>query len=754
MRKQNTWRGNLGFDVPDFPGPSFTLKDPSGNNLLTVSSAGRCTTSTSNCDTPQKFAYIYTIKITNILPQPITLSIDAPFFTADNITNNNIQLDFGIALVNSFEQDNADSSIALCEQSLDPATCYDQAVRMPGAPTSPGPFQFTLDPTNLQAGDVIVVFVESQNPPDCTPAVNSLSQLCVPVTPLSVALSDISGGSQIPLQSSGALLIAPVSAATVTSATALTPSLTSISPTTISASGVALTDPNNPADEERDTVTTIIISGSNFVNGQSFVKWDAPSTTDCTNLAPSSLATGFISNTQLTAAVPFDLITSAGTHILSVCNVTDDSIPVILNSPQQMTLTVSGPVSVSTVTPSLGFGGQKVATSSEALPIVIVNRGGAPLSLSSFTVQGDQAEFAIDTSSCVSVTLGSPLGSDKTKNSGVNRCTIPVVFTPGNAGLRRATLVITDDAGVPGPTQTVPMSGIGTTDPDAVTAPTSLDFGPQVLNTPAVPRSITLHNPGGLVLSIAGIAITPSSPADFSETNDCGSSLAAAATCTISVAFAPTTAGTRNASLVISDNAHTGATQTIPLTGVGADFSVPSAGDASLSATTAAGGSASFTIPFSGLNGFVGDISFTCSDPPSGTSCTPTPNPLNLSGTQAQNVTVSIVPTTKGNVLSSAVSALSSFSYTGALRLSWLWGVCPLVFVVLFRRTLKSTPTRTFLAATAAIFVLGFAAGCGGGDMKPPPPAQVFPAKGDYTIHLKAVSGSDSHTIALTLHVQ
>ena len=56
---------------------------------------------------------------------------------------------------------------------------------------------------------------------------------------------------------------------------------------------------------------------------------------------------------------------------------------------------------------------------------------------------------------------------------------------------------------------------------------------------------------------------------DFSQTNTCGASLAASASCTLSASFTPTAGGWRSGSLTISDNA-TPATQTITLTGTGA----------------------------------------------------------------------------------------------------------------------------------------------------------------------------------------
>jgi hypothetical protein len=80
---------------------------------------------------------------------------------------------------------------------------------------------------------------------------------------------------------------------------------------------------------------------------------------------------------------------------------------------------------------------------------------------------------------------------------------------------------------------------------------------------------VTLSNPGATPLSITGVSIAGTNATAFTQSNGCGSSLAAGAKCTIAVKFAPTATGTFSASLTIVDNAVTGGTQTVPLSGKG-----------------------------------------------------------------------------------------------------------------------------------------------------------------------------------------
>src|SRR5207237_898534 len=83
----------------------------------------------------------------------------------------------------------------------------------------------------------------------------------------------------------------------------------------------------------------------------------------------------------------------------------------------------------------------------------------------------------------------------------------------------------------------------------------------------SVGQAVTLSNTGTALLTISAI----SSSGDFAETNTCGSSVAAGASCTISVTFKPTALGSRAGSLTATDNNNeaSGSVQTVSLAGVG-----------------------------------------------------------------------------------------------------------------------------------------------------------------------------------------
>ena len=106
--------------------------------------------------------------------------------------------------------------------------------------------------------------------------------------------------------------------------------------------------------------------------------------------------------------------------------------------------------------------------------------------------------------------------------------------------------------------------GTSTGGPTASLAPGSLTFASQNVGTTSPAQPVTLTNNGPGSLTIASIAIN----GDFGQTNNCGGTLAANASCTINVTFTPTATGTRTGTLTVNDNA-TNTPQTTSLTGAG-----------------------------------------------------------------------------------------------------------------------------------------------------------------------------------------
>jgi subtilisin family serine protease len=211
-------------------------------------------------------------------------------------------------------------------------------------------------------------------------------------------------------------------------------------------------------------------------------------------------------------------------------------------SPHEVSLSGTGAVpAMSLSSSSLSFGDQQVDTTSTAQSVTLTNSGGATLNLSDVTVGGD---FARSGGTC-------PANFPATVAAGAS-CTIDVTFTPSTTGARTGTLSIDSDAS--GSPHAVDLFGTGTTTPTpAVVAlsASSLDFGSQPVGVTSVAQTITLTNTGGTVLTIADIVAS----GDFGVETTCGATLAAGASCTITVTFTPTVAGGRTGALTITSDA-------------------------------------------------------------------------------------------------------------------------------------------------------------------------------------------------------
>src|SRR5439155_11921863 len=125
-------------------------------------------------------------------------------------------------------------------------------------------------------------------------------------------------------------------------------------------------------------------------------------------------------------------------------------------------------------------------------------------------------------------------------------CAISVYFAPKALGTWTGQMLVYDSAS--GSPQSVQLTGTGTV-PVAALSPTSLTFNNQVIGTTSAPQPVTLTNTGNAALGISSIT----TPTPFAQTNNCGTSVPAGATCTINVTFTATLAGTTDGFLYVTD---------------------------------------------------------------------------------------------------------------------------------------------------------------------------------------------------------
>ena len=213
-----------------------------------------------------------------------------------------------------------------------------------------------------------------------------------------------------------------------------------------------------------------------------------------------------------------------------------------------------GPSSASSVALSptgLQYSPQQIGATSQPQQVLLRNMGSASLSISAISVSPDFGE----TNNC------------GTSVPAAGSCTFSVTFTPVGEGSRTGSLLVTDDAA--GSPQAVPLAGTGLGAVVALSA-TNLAFANQQVGTSSPVQAVALTNTGNINLNITAINIT----GDYSQTNNCSSSLLPGSSCTFNITFSPAASGVRNGTMAITDNAQN-TPQTVALTGVGSNNSGP-----------------------------------------------------------------------------------------------------------------------------------------------------------------------------------
>jgi FtsP/CotA-like multicopper oxidase with cupredoxin domain len=239
--------------------------------------------------------------------------------------------------------------------------------------------------------------------------------------------------------------------------------------------------------------------------------------------------------------------------------------------------------------------------------------------------------------------------------------------------------------------------------PIAQLTPASSAFGNQNVGTTSTARAMTLANIGtGTMTVTLPIGFTGVNAADFIITSStCGATLAAAASCTINVAFKPLTAGAKVADLTVVTNSVTNPTQNVALTGTGRAPQA-SANPTSLVFTgqNVNSTSAPRTVTLSNLGAVqlvISSITVT-GDFARGNGANNCGNTLNAGS--SCNLYVTFRPTVGGNRVGSlAIASNDPVNPTLSVALSG-WGNVPPARGV----TLAASPTSPQLAGTPVLF--------------------------------------------------
>ena len=196
----------------------------------------------------------------------------------------------------------------------------------------------------------------------------------------------------------------------------------------------------------------------------------------------------------------------------------------------------------------LAFGDLPVGDTSTVQTVTVENVGDAAAALQSITLTGaNPGQFTRLTDGANDCAVGT-LASSTT-------CTVRVRFQPTSVGAKTAIVRITSD------TDTSPdditLSGTGTQTGIMVT-PGTLTFADRFIGTTSTAQTVTVTNTGTTTVTLNAITIN-SGDAHFTIINDAGDCTTGALTggvsCSVRVAFAPSSSGALNGNLRITSDA-------------------------------------------------------------------------------------------------------------------------------------------------------------------------------------------------------
>ena len=185
------------------------------------------------------------------------------------------------------------------------------------------------------------------------------------------------------------------------------------------------------------------------------------------------------------------------------------------------------------------------------------NYGTVSVPLTSIVLGGSNAnQFVLRNACGVSIDVGTT-------------CELGVSFKPTATGNKSASLTITGGGGAA--VNTIALTGT-VASYSFTRTPTSISFARTTVGTTSAATTVTVRNTstGGLVLPLTtgSVALAGANPTQYTlVTNTCIAPLAANATCTFSVAFKPTSTGSKPATMVVTPTGVTA--QSGNLTGTG-----------------------------------------------------------------------------------------------------------------------------------------------------------------------------------------
>lgn len=183
------------------------------------------------------------------------------------------------------------------------------------------------------------------------------------------------------------------------------------------------------------------------------------------------------------------------------------------------------------------YGNVLVGQTSTAQTITLKNISASAVTVGTAALEGTNApDFALSGDTCSGASLAAG-----------QSCTLAVTFSPTQNAVENAWVSIGDADG----SVDVSLQGFGSVQAILNFSAPTLDFPPTVLQGASAPVTDTLANSGNTAATLTQI----SNSGPFAESNNCGTSLAAGASCQVSLTFYPVIPGDSYGQLAILSNA-------------------------------------------------------------------------------------------------------------------------------------------------------------------------------------------------------
>jgi hypothetical protein len=408
--------------------------------------------------------------------------------------------------------------------------------------------------------------------------------------------------------------------------------------------------------------------------------------------------------------------TGGSTAQLAVSSSTSGVAPVTV----QLSGTGQSTAGISVNPTQLAFPIVSPGLSSPVQTVSLTNTGGSAATSLTLTAT---APFSLTLNTC-----GATLAAGASCSTGVQ-------FTPQVNGSYTGTLTISSPSLTAA--ATVPLSGTGGVPGSVHTLPSLIAFQQTGVGEVSSPITVTITNPSGTA-SLTSFALAASTGYQLVN-NTCPSTLAAQASCTVGVEFAPLSAGVQSGNLIISSSALTTGSF-VPLSGTGFDFTFVPTG--STAVTIANGQKAYYTLTLKPLNGSRGAFTFQCGSLPPYSSCTFNPT------------SEAISPNSTGSVVVAIATGLTT---TASVSRRSAWPALPLACgLALLPLALTKRRRALLLMALLAVLAGGFTSCTNSTAGIPAPPTSSGPgitAAATYTIPVTATSNGVSHSVTVTLTV-